>query len=305
MVGASTRSHRASATRPALGVTGLSNFTKLSDSARRNPLHHKNVAFMVEASAVGTNKPPGHKRPRRLSSGCPPIRLRIFAFAQGCHNFILPIENDHLTQQVCDHNVPVALVQETRHLRCALDGIDALPFQRKALQAAIAAVGHDQHWRLCARVHPKAVRTIYLVVPLAESGEGANEFSLLVVLIDKTRTVAIANVDVAVGSDGHVRRPVDNSGAVAFLLVGRGFRRVSQREYFFALQSPLGYDAVLEIAEVEKLLIPFFTERQPVRSAFELSSPGTDELTFLIEDHHRVQTLAGCVDRVMDIDVAL
>ena len=78
-----------------------------------------------------------------------------------------------------------------RRSRCA-------SLQRKALQAAIAAVGHDQHWRLRARVHPKAMRTIYLVVPFAQPGKGANKFGLLVVLIDEARSVTIADVDVAI-----------------------------------------------------------------------------------------------------------
>ena len=42
-----------------------------------------------------------------------------------------------------------------------------------------------------------------------------------------------------------------------------------------------------------------------MRAASELSSPGTDELPVVIEDHHRVLALAGGMHGVMDIDIAL
>ena len=54
-----------------------------------------------------------------------------------------------------------------------------------------------------------------------------------------------------------------------------------------------------------KLFAAFFADRQSVRAAFELPTPGADELTVVIEDHHGVQALAGRIHGVMDIDVAL
>jgi len=59
-----------------------------------------------------------------------------------------------------------------------------LSLQRKALQAAVAAVGHHQHRPIRACVYPQAVRTIDLVIAFAWCAEGANEFRFLVVLID-------------------------------------------------------------------------------------------------------------------------
>ena len=60
-----------------------------------------------------------------------------------------------------------------------------LAIERKPLQAAVAAVGHDQQRRLSARIDPEAVRTIDLIVAFSQSAKGADELSLLVVLVDE------------------------------------------------------------------------------------------------------------------------
>ena len=62
---------------------------------------------------------------------------------------------------------------------------------------------------------------------------------------------------------------------------------------------------MLKIAKVEKLLTSFFAEGQAVRPALKLSSPGANKFALLIENHDRVLALAGRVDRVMDVNVAL
>ena len=130
------------------------------------------------------NEPSGRERRRSQISNRAPVLHRVVAFSQAGHYFVLPIENDHFAQQVRDHHVAIPFMQKARHLQRARDGINMLALQRKALQAAVAAVGHDQHRRIRARVYPQAVRTIDLVVAFARSAEGANEFRFLVVLID-------------------------------------------------------------------------------------------------------------------------
>src|SRR5277367_7145781 len=62
---------------------------------------------------------------------------------------------------------------------------------------------------------------------------------------------------------------------------------------------------MLEIAKIQKLFASFFADGQAVGAAFELPSPGTDELAVGIEDDHRVQAVAVRVNRVMDVNVAL
>ena len=52
--------------------------------------------------------------------------------------------------------------------------------EREALQAAVAAVGHNQQRRLGAGIDPEAVGTIDMVGVFAESRKGANELGVLV-----------------------------------------------------------------------------------------------------------------------------
>ncbi|MFZ0276024.1 MAG: hypothetical protein WA254_11735 [Candidatus Sulfotelmatobacter sp.] len=90
--------------------------------------------------------------------------------------------------------------------------------ESKALQAAVAAVGYDEEWRVItlfipfcfkpARIDPQAVRAIELIVGFAQSAEGANEFGFLAVLIDEAGAVSVTYVDVAVWGYGYVGWPV-------------------------------------------------------------------------------------------------
>ena len=62
---------------------------------------------------------------------------------------------------------------------------------------------------------------------------------------------------------------------------------------------------MLVIAKIQKLFAAFFADRESVRAAFELPSPGANEFAFVVEDHHGVQAFAGGIHGVMNVDVAL
>src|ERR1700730_6879407 len=174
---------------------------------------------MVEAGAVRTDEPAGHKCPRSLISDCGPILIRILAMAQTSDHLVLVVENCHLAQQVRDHPLAAPFVQITRHLRRAQDEINVPAIQPESLQPAIPAVSYDQHRRLRTCVDPETMRTIDLVGIFPKSAEGANKLGLLVVLIDVAGSVPITNVNVIVRSDGYIRRPVKYGGSATFLFV--------------------------------------------------------------------------------------
>src|SRR5437899_9294109 len=101
------------------------------------------------------------------------------------------------------------------------------------------------------------MKTIDLAVILSPSAKAANELGFLLVLIDETGTISITHVNVTIRSDGHVGWTIDDRGGLIFGLVSRRLCRIPQGEYFFALQGPLGHDAVLKIAKIEE----FFASR--------------------------------------------
>src|ERR1700704_644869 len=92
----------------------------------------------------------------------------------------------------------------TRHLRRAEYEIDVPAVQGKSLQSSVRGISHDQHWRFGAGVDPKTMRAIELAWVLSQAAEAAHKLSFLVVLVNVTGTVAVADVDVAAGCDGHV-----------------------------------------------------------------------------------------------------
>src|ERR1700733_9519847 len=109
-----------------------------------------------------------------------------------------------------------------------------LAFERESMQAAVPAIGYDQQGWLYASIDPQAVWAIELVVAFSESAKTADELSFLVVLIDEARSVSIADIDIAIRSDGHVGWSINNGRSSIFRLVGVRFCRIAQSEYLFA-----------------------------------------------------------------------
>src|ERR1041384_1071256 len=102
------------------------------------------------------------------------------------------------------------------------------------------------------------MRTVNLIVAFPQSAESADELGLLVVLIDETRAVAVAHVDVAVRSYGNVGWPVDDRRRLIPGLVRWRLYRIPEGKNFFALQGPLGHKAVRKIAQIKKLFASLF-----------------------------------------------
>ncbi len=60
------------------------------------------------------------------------------------------------------------------------------------------------------------MRAVELVVTFSEAAEGAYKFGFVIVLIDKARSIPVANVNIAIGSDGDIRGPIDCSRISVF-----------------------------------------------------------------------------------------
>ena len=70
---------------------------EFGDSSGFDPFDYEDVAGVVEAGAVGADESAGGKGSGGLIPNCAPILSGIFGFAQGCYDFVLAVENDHLT----------------------------------------------------------------------------------------------------------------------------------------------------------------------------------------------------------------
>ena len=94
-----------------------------------------------------------------------------------------------------------------------------LTVERKLLQTIVAAVGNEDHRFIAARVADDAVRAIELSRLAARTSERADVVATLVVLDHVARPVTVSHVDVAVGGDRQVGRPINGFFAIGAWLV--------------------------------------------------------------------------------------
>ncbi len=76
----------------------------------------------------------------------------------------------------------------------------------EGLNAAVTAVGDQQHWLAAARVNPQAVRGIELSISVTGAANFTEKFSVQRKAQNVMRTVAIADIKIAVRRKGHVSR---------------------------------------------------------------------------------------------------
>src|SRR5205085_2626387 len=102
--------------------------------------------------------------------------------------------------------VPVVLVEAARSTNSV--GQDALEAQLKIedLDAVVVPVGDVDFRLLLQGAHPDAVASVELAVLLAAAADRLDELEVLVEAVDELAAVAIDDIDVAVGRDGHVSR---------------------------------------------------------------------------------------------------
>src|ERR1039457_3225386 len=123
------------------------------------------------------------------------------------------------------------------------------PIQSKVLQPRVASIRHQQQRFRTAPIHGYAVRTIQLSRFLALTAERPNKSAFAVVLVDITRPIAIAHIDIAIGRDSEVSGTVlSRRISVLVQLVKLGFLWIAQRENFLAIERSLHHDAPLRVA---------------------------------------------------------
>ena len=141
-------------------------------------------------------------------------------------------------------------------------------------------------------------------------------FVCLLVLIHVERSVAVADIDVAVWRDGDIRGVVAFRSAVRCRPVEVDVRRsldlpdnLTLRRRLEDDRLQLGLRRHLGIGGIDRqiqvLVVPFAPDVQTVGDAAKFLSPRAHELAVTIEHHHRVRALARRVHGVMDVDVPL
>ena len=282
----------------------LCDLPQLAHAAYLHPFDNKNIASMIETGTVGTDElTRGEVIARELASRHV-IARRIVAEVRD--DVIVPVHECDTREQVRNYHIAVLVDIEMARRVGAVEEVDVFTFEREALDALIGAVGDIQYWLRTTCIEEDAVRAEKLASILAGAAEGADIFSLAVVLNDVTRTISIANIDIAVGRDGQVCRTELQWFTVwAWLRIRLGFFGITQREYLFTIQRGLYYQATLNVAEVQKLGAAFLPDVEAVSASAELLAPALDELSLVIEDHHAVRLLACGVDSVVNVDVSL
>ena len=150
--------------------------------------------------------------------------------------------------------------------------------------------------------------------PLA--AEGAEEGAFGVVLVDEIGAVAIGDVDIAIGREGDVGGREFGGGAAVFVeFVVRRLFGVADAEDLFAAERHLdhpgvgGVDAGLAsfsgVDEIEEFVAAFAGEVETVGAALEFAAPAADEFAFFVEDEEGIAGLAGAMDGLGYVGVAL
>src|SRR5438477_12980786 len=102
-------------------------------------------------------------------------------------------------------------MQKGRQNRAA-NGVDRFPVEVESLQAAVAAIRHHQDRGLRAGIDHQCVRRAqrskFFTGACAFSAEGSLMVSVFVVTIYVPRAIAVSDVEISVGGDGYVGRPV-------------------------------------------------------------------------------------------------
>ena len=130
-----------------------------------------------------------------------------------------------------------------------LDCLEMNAVKREGLNAAVSAVGDHQQWLLSARIDPLPVGIVEFRICMSRPGNFAEKRSLHREAQHMIRTVAIPNVEIAVGCKRNVcRHEVD-----WMLGIVRIFFGISVHPDFFAAQGSLHDPAAVDVAVVKEL----------------------------------------------------
>lgn len=131
------------------------------------------------------------------------------ALSQMNHRLIVRTENRDARFQFRHHHELVPCVEVTGIIQSSGKS-QVLALQREILQAIIAAIGDGKDGHRAAPVHPDTVRLIQFPRIGAQAAERLDVFSLAVILQNKTRAIAVGDVEIAIRRDGEIGRAPRN-----------------------------------------------------------------------------------------------
>ena len=166
-----------------------------------------------------------------------------------------------------------------------------MPVERQVLEPGIGAIGNDKQ-RLAARpvVEPETVRCLELPWSVARAAEGPHPLGVLVVLVDEMRPVTVADVEAAVGGEGHVRRRERGIGLVVDVRLLRGLLDPDDLPFQVRLDHEIDRH---HAAEVQELLPVLLADVDAMAAAVVLLAEGSDELAVRVENNDCVLSLVG------------
>lgn len=234
-------------------------------------------------------------------------RLRIVAEVRNYP--VILVHQRHAGEQVRHNHVAVLVNAEMAGRRQSLDKVDVLALERKTLKPFVGAVG-DREDRLQAirggaHIHDDPMRAVQLTGFRTLSAEGPDVFARLVVLIDVTRSVPVAHIDIAVWSDGKIRRAVFDLLAIRVRFILLRLVGIPDRKDLFAIERGLYDKAAFRVAEVQEFVSALLANMQPMRAAPEVLAPGFHEFTLMIEYDHAVAAFARGIHRVVNINIGV
>ena len=225
------------------------------------------------------------------------------AVAELRDNFVITIEDADLAIEIRAHH-PFALhMKVARHAEMGfvLDGLEMFAIQGERLDAAIAAIGNYEHGIGASRVDPLAMRIIEFAVGMAGGADFAEEFSILRKTQHVVGTIAVANVEVAVGRESDVgRHEINRAGGVSGV-----FARIAVRPDSFSGESGFHDFAAIDVAVIEKLLAVFAAQVEAVCATAEFFAKRANKFPIGIEDDDGFAAHARRMNRVGDVDETL
>ncbi len=157
-------------------------FSQLAYAPHFHPFDDKYIAGVIEAGPVGADEFARLEViARELARG------HVVAggvIAEVFNDLIVAVHDGDARKQVGHDHIPVFVDIEVAWCVGPVEEVDVFAFERESLNAFIAAVSDIQHRLMTARVKNDAVRTLELAGFLAGAAEGADVFTLAVVLDD-------------------------------------------------------------------------------------------------------------------------
>src|SRR5579862_1626194 len=209
--------------------------------------------------------------------------LRVRVLAEMGNQLVVLVQDRNAPLQIGDDEVAAEHIDRAR-VAHAFGGLaDELAVQTEDLDPVIRAVRDDQERRPSAEVEADPVGGRQLPLLAFAAVPRPDILAFGGPLVAPALPIAVADVDVASGTDGHAGRLV-----FALALVHARHLGVRNGQQDFAVEGAFDHFTAPEVAEPQHFLAAFGRDLHAVGSALELLAPGLHESPVRLEDHHRV-----------------